>query len=110
MILNPIWTCRRICAAFGGNCVSDRTAQEWFKRFGGGDFFLEDKPRSGCPMQFNEEALRQMLEQKSRKTTRELAQSLGAGHSTVHNRVMTFSIIPLIYKVKAFYNHDLFII
>ena len=40
-------------------------------------------------MEFNEEALRQLLEEDSRQTTRELAQSLGAGHSKVHNHLIS---------------------
>ena len=76
--LNATSSGRRICAAFGGNYVSECTAQEWFKRFRGGNFSLEDKTRSGCHMEFNEEALRKLLEQNSRQTT----QSLGAGNSS----------------------------
>lgn len=74
---------RRICAAFGDGSVSERTAQDWFKRFREGDTSLEDRPRSGRPSVVDDERLRQMVEADQHQTSRELAAILGVSHFTI---------------------------
>jgi hypothetical protein len=36
-------TARSICDVFGSDMVTQRTVQNWFKKFKSGDFELEDK-------------------------------------------------------------------
>ena len=55
-------------------------------------------------MEFNEEALRQLLEEDSRQTTRELAQSLGPFHSTVHNHLISMGKVC---KLSQWLPHEL---
>ncbi|CAF3726921.1 unnamed protein product [Rotaria sp. Silwood1] len=42
---------RNICAALGEGAVADRTCRDWLKRFRKGDMSLEDRPRSGRPLE-----------------------------------------------------------
>lgn len=74
---------RRICAAFGDGVMSERTAQDWFKRFREGDTSLEDRPRSGRPAEVDDERLRQIVEADPHQTSRELATILGVSHFTI---------------------------
>ena len=61
----------------------DRTCRDWFKRFREGDISLEDRPRSGCPMESDIERLKVLIEDNPRLTTRELSTMLGCNQSTI---------------------------
>ena len=74
---------RNICAALGDDAVADRTCRDWFKRFREGDISLEDRPRSGCPMESDIERLKVLIEDNPRLTTRELSTMLGCNQSTI---------------------------
>ena len=41
---------RNLCEAFGENVLSERSCQEWFRRFRGGDEGLEDEPHGHRPV------------------------------------------------------------
>jgi len=45
--------------------------------FEGGDFSVEDKPRSGQPRKFEDKELEALLEEDQSQTQEELAESLG---------------------------------
>lgn len=74
---------RNICQVIGEGVVSPRTCMYWFDRFRSGDYAVEDKPRSGRPVECNVDELRRLVESDSRQTTRCLAFSLGCTHGTV---------------------------
>ncbi|CAF1392055.1 unnamed protein product, partial [Rotaria sp. Silwood1] len=57
-----------ICAALGEGVVADRTCQDWFKRFREGDMSLEDRPRSGRPLEIDIEQLKVLIEDNPRLT------------------------------------------
>jgi histone-lysine N-methyltransferase SETMAR len=56
--------------------ISNRTAQNWFKRFNDGDTSLEDEPRSGRPVIVDSEALREAVGANSATSTRRLSVEL----------------------------------
>lgn len=61
-----------------------RTIQRWFERFRSEDISLDDKPRSGAPIEFNEDdALLEAIREDSKMTTRELAEKFNVGHATI---------------------------
>ena len=74
---------RNICAALGDDAVADRTCRDRFKRFREGDISLEDRPRSGRPMQSDIERLKVLIEDNPRLTTRELSTMLCCNQSTI---------------------------
>ena len=74
---------RNICAALGDDAVADRTCRDWFKRFREGDISLEDRPRSGRPMESDIERLKVLIEDNPRLTTRELSTMLACNQSTI---------------------------
>ena len=61
----------QICAALDKGAVADRTCRDWFKRFREGDRSLEDRPRSGCPLQSGIEQIKDLLEDSLPLTTYE---------------------------------------
>ena len=46
---------RDICAVYGEGAIAERTARDWYAKFENGNFDLKDAPRSGCPVEFDEE-------------------------------------------------------
>ncbi|CAF4384580.1 unnamed protein product, partial [Rotaria magnacalcarata] len=48
---NATAVARNIWAALGEGAVADRTCRDWFKRFLEGDMSLEDRPKSGRPLE-----------------------------------------------------------
>ncbi|CAF4257720.1 unnamed protein product, partial [Rotaria sordida] len=74
---------RNICAALGEGAVTDRTCRDWFKRFREGEMSLEDRPRSGRPIEYDIERLKVLIEDNPRLTTRELSAILGCNQFTI---------------------------
>ena len=74
---------RRIREVEGNKAISDRTAQNWFKRFKGGDLSLEVKPRSGRPSVVDYDALKRKLEENPNTSTRKLSEELGSSKDTI---------------------------
>jgi transposase len=60
---------KKICEVEGEDVISNRTAQNWFKRFNDGDTSLEDEPRSGSPVTVDSEALREAVGANSATST-----------------------------------------
>ena len=81
-----------------------RTAQNWFKRFKDGNFDLKDTPRSGRPVEFDEERLNQLIHEDPRQTTRELAEIMGCIHSTIERHLRSMGKIQ---KFGAWVPHAL---
>lgn len=79
---NAAEAARNICAVYP-NAVSERTVREWFVRFRGNNFSLEDLPKSGHPEELENDALRQLIDRDPKMTSRELGQILGKHHTTV---------------------------
>lgn len=75
-----------INAAFGPDTVTRSTAYDWYKRFEG-DQDLEDRPRTGRPSEFDDDALLQALETNNRQTTRELAEALNFSQTAIVNHL-----------------------
>lgn len=87
-------SCRRICDAFGNDIISERVCQNWFLRFKKGDCSLSDKPRSGRPSTVDNDALKNLVEESPRSTTREYAETLGCAQSTVVTHLESLGKVP----------------
>ena len=59
---------RDICVVYGKGAIAKRTACDWYAKFKNGNFDLKDVPRSGGPVEFDEERLNQLLHKTSRQT------------------------------------------
>lgn len=87
---------REIREVYGNFAIKERTCQKWMKRFKGGDKDeedVEDKKRSGRPSKFNEDALRQLVEEDPTQTTREMAKSLNTSQMTVVRHLKKMGLV-----------------
>ncbi|CAH2093605.1 unnamed protein product [Euphydryas editha] len=66
--LSAAESCRRICAAFDQDAVTnERTARWWFDRFRSRNYSLEDKPRPSRSTEIVDKELRRVVESNPRK-------------------------------------------
>ncbi|CAF4786012.1 unnamed protein product [Rotaria sp. Silwood1] len=93
-----------ICAALGEGVVADRTCRDWFKRFREGDMSLEDRPRSGRPLEIDIEQLKVLIEDNPRLTTSELSAMLLCNHSTIDRHLHE---IGKVSKLETWVPHQL---
>ena len=78
---------KAICSVFGDDALNERTCRYWFARFKTGDYDLNDKERSGRPVEADDELLEELLEEDPRQSSRELAMALSVSHTTVLSRL-----------------------
>ncbi|KAL4709568.1 hypothetical protein ACJJTC_007299 [Scirpophaga incertulas] len=77
---------KNICDVYGDK-VSVRICQQWFKKFKAGNFCLEDEPRSGRPVKFDDDVLTQEIEANPELTIQELSDRLQCPWSTVQEHM-----------------------
>ena len=58
---------RDICMVYGEGVIGESTARKWFAKFKNGNFDIDDTPRSGRPSEFDEDHLKALLKEESRK-------------------------------------------
>ena len=84
---NAAQAAKTICSVFGDDALSESTCQRWFGRFKTGDCNLNDKERSGKPIEPDYDLLDELLEEDLRQSSRELALALSVCQTTVLNRL-----------------------
>jgi histone-lysine N-methyltransferase SETMAR len=77
---------------------------DWFQRFQDGNESLDDLPRSGRPLELDDDGLRALVESNPRLTTREMAASLGCAQKTVVNHLSKIGKVP---KLGTWVPHQL---
>jgi histone-lysine N-methyltransferase SETMAR len=95
---------RNICDTYGEKAIDSSTCRRWFSKFSSEDTTLMDKPRSGRPVDFDDEALQALLDADPRQTTRELAEQLNCHHSTVERHLHA---LGKIHKYRSSSLHQL---
>ena len=60
-----------ICSALGEGAVTYKTCKKWFQRFRNGDFDLSVQERPGQPKKFEDEELKQLLEENATQTEKD---------------------------------------
>ena len=51
---------------YGEATLSERSCREWFKKFKNGEFYIEDKERSGRPKVYEDAEFETLLDRNSR--------------------------------------------
>lgn len=74
---------RNICEALGYEAVKQTCAKKWFKRFRNDDTSIEDKSRSGRPIEVNRDVVLEAIDNDPTLTTRMLSVDLGCSHMTI---------------------------
>ena len=67
---------KMICAVYGEVAVTDRTGQKWFVQFCVGDFFLDNAPWSGTPVEIDSNQIKTLIENNQCYTAWEIADIL----------------------------------
>lgn len=84
---NAATTCRKICAVYGENAISERQTQKWFARFRSGNFDVRDAPGRGRSVTEKVDEILKLVEQDRHGTCREIADALNINHMTVWNHL-----------------------
>ncbi|XP_053995679.1 histone-lysine N-methyltransferase SETMAR-like [Hylaeus anthracinus] len=100
---NSTETPRKISAVYGDGSVAESTMGKWFSRFRSGNFYLEDRERSGSPLVADNDLIRTLVENNPRQTTRHRRDSLHI-HTTVVNRLKALGFVS---RYDVWVPHDL---
>ena len=71
----------------GEGAVTHRTCQKWFAKFRAGDFSLDDAPRSGRPVEVDQDQIETLIENNQRYTMWEIADRLKIYKSRTENHL-----------------------
>ena len=83
---------------YGEGAIAERTARDWYAKFKNGNFDLKDAPRSGRPVEFDEERLNQLLHENPRQTTRELAEKMECSHTAIEKFLLKNKLLKNLKK------------
>lgn len=95
---------RNINTAFGNGTASDRTTRRWFEKFRSGDTDLENMPRGHKPTVIENTILKDMVEEDSRLTIREIAVRMNIHYSTVSRHLQAMGKVK---KLDKWVPHEL---
>ncbi|EZA47399.1 Histone-lysine N-methyltransferase SETMAR, partial [Ooceraea biroi] len=70
---------------YGEDALKLRQCQNWFTKFRSGDFNVKDAPRSGRPIEIDDDKIKALIDSNRRLTTREIAENLNISKSSVEN-------------------------
>jgi histone-lysine N-methyltransferase SETMAR len=83
----------QICQIEGESVLNRTTAHRWFTRFNDGDTSLEDKPRSGRPIELDNDDLLTALEEEPHSSTRELSAATGHSQTTMNRHLNEIGLV-----------------
>ena len=101
---NAVTASQNINVAWGLGTTTDRTVQRWFSRFRSGDMSCQEQEGRGRPSQVDNTLLKQLVEEDSRTTVRELSLSLDVSPRTVLTHLTQ---IGKVKKLDKWVPHDL---
>ena len=78
---------KRICAVYGEGAVTDQMCQKWFAKFRAGDFSLDDAPRSGRPVEVDNDQIETLIENNQCYAAWEIANILKISKSSIENHL-----------------------
>ena len=90
---NAVQARQKLCNVYGEDVLTERQCQNWFAKFRSGNFDVEDAPRSGRPVEANEDTIKALIDANRRITTREIAERLTLSNSTVHHHLKRLGFI-----------------
>jgi len=68
---------------YSENAIKLRQCQNWFAKFRFGDFDVKDAPRSGSPIEIDDDKIKVLIESNRRLTTQEIVENLKMTKSSV---------------------------
>ena len=76
-----------ICMVYEEGVIGKPKARKWFAKFKNNNFDINDMPRNRRPSEFDENHLKALLKEKSRQTSRELAEKMNCDQKTILNHL-----------------------
>lgn len=93
-----------ICEVYGVDVISERTCQNWFKKFRSGDLSLKDDQRSGRPTKVDDHQMKAIIEENRHITVRKIAKRLNVSHTSVENHLKCLGFVK---KFDVWVPHEL---
>ena len=91
-------------SALGENVVQQRTIYNYYKRFGEGNFRLEDEERTGRPIKLRDDELKEIITRSPSIIVQELAEEFNVCEQTIRNRLHSIGYSP---KLSKWVPHEL---
>ncbi|EZA54179.1 Histone-lysine N-methyltransferase SETMAR, partial [Ooceraea biroi] len=82
---------------YGEDALKLRQCQNWFTKFRSGDFNVKDAPRSGRPIEIDDDKIKALIDSNRRLTTREIAENLNVSKSSVENHLKRLGYISVVF-------------
>ena len=95
---------RDVKEVFGEAALAKAACYKWYKKFGSGDFNLDDAPRSGRPSVLDLDVLSAKIEANPMCTIKELEEELGVSHGSVCKGLRT---LGMVHKLSKWVPHEL---
>ncbi|CAK9817932.1 Histone-lysine N-methyltransferase SETMAR [Anthophora plagiata] len=95
---------KEICEVYGVDCLTERTCQNWFKKFRSGDFSLKVDQRFARPSEVDDDKMKAIIESNRHITVREVAKQLNVSHTTIENHIRR---VGLVKKLDIWVLHEL---
>jgi transposase len=80
---NAVQARKKLSDVYEEDVFTKRQCQNWFGKFRSGNFDVEDAPRSGRPVEADEDTIKVLIDENRRITTREIAERLNLSNSPV---------------------------
>lgn len=90
---NAVQARKKLSDVYGEDVLTARQCQNWFAKFRSGKFDVEDAPRSGRPVEVDEDKIKALIDANRRITTREISKRLKLSNSTVHDHLKRLGLI-----------------
>ena len=73
---------KEICAVYGEDAITERTARVWLSKFKNGNSDFKDTPR-GRPTEFDKDHLKELVKEDGHQTCMELAEKMNSNAITI---------------------------
>lgn len=87
--LNAASSAAEICDVYGPQAVHKRTVQVWFQRFRGGDYAIEDRPRSGRPQTVDTDQIITVVDANPHLSLAEISDMLDISEGSAHAHLIS---------------------
>ncbi|CAK9818184.1 Histone-lysine N-methyltransferase SETMAR [Anthophora plagiata] len=84
---------KEICEIYGVDCLTERTCQNWFKKFRFGDFLLKDEHHFGRSTEVYDDRIKAITESNRHITAREIAEMLNVSHIIIENHLNSLGFV-----------------
>ncbi|EZA61916.1 Histone-lysine N-methyltransferase SETMAR [Ooceraea biroi] len=103
---NAVQAHKKLRDVYGEDALKLRQCQNSFTKFRSRDFNVKDAPRSGRPIEIDDDKRKALIDSNRRLTTREIAENLNISKSSVKNHLKRLGYIKLVNRKGVVFHHD----